>query len=53
VRDDEDIVLFEICGSSDQRRQVIALVDLGQALDRDDAQLDQGKPVTRRPVCVL
>jgi hypothetical protein len=29
VRDDKDVVLFEICGSSDQRRQVVALADLG------------------------
>jgi hypothetical protein len=53
VRDDEHVLLFEVGGLGDECGQVVAFADLGQALDRDDAKLAQGRPVTRRPVCVL
>jgi hypothetical protein len=53
VRDDEDVVGLEARGGGEQRGEVVPGANLGEARDRDDAQLAQGKPVTRRPACVL
>jgi hypothetical protein len=52
VRDDENVALLEIGGFAQERREIVALADLGQAGDRDDAELGQGRPVTRNPACV-
>jgi len=53
VRDDEDVAVLECRRRGQEAGEVVAGSDLRQALDRDDAQLAQGRPVTRRPVCVL
>jgi hypothetical protein len=52
VGDDEDVARLEVGGLAQEDGQVVALTDLGQAGDRDDAELGQGRPVTRSPVCV-
>ena len=51
VRNDEDVALLKLGRAGDERAQVVALPDLRQALDRDDTQLAQGRPVMRRPAC--
>lgn len=53
MRDDEDVILLEVRSLGDDGGQIVARADLGQAFDWDDPQLAQGRPVTRRPVCVL
>src|SRR5205085_5520862 len=45
--DDEHVAVLEGGTAGDQLSEVVTLVDLGQAFDREDP--DQGKPVSRRP----
>ena len=47
----EDVALLKLGRAGDERAQVVVLPDLRQALDRDDAELAQGRPVMRRPAC--
>ena len=58
LHDDHDVAVLEAAGARgrlrDQRREIVPLLDLRYALEREDAQLArQGKPVTRRPACAL
>jgi hypothetical protein len=53
VRDDEDVALLEGRGGREQPGEVVPRANLREARDRDDAQLAQGRPVTRSPACVL
>ena len=47
LRNDHHVALLELCELGDQHAEVVALLDLGQPLDRDDR--DHGRPVTRMP----
>ena len=47
LRDHHDVVVAEVGRLGHQRGEIVALPDLGQALDR--SELDHGRPVRRRP----
>ena len=50
----DDVAVLDLDLRCDQLGEVVVLVDLRQAFDRDDAQLvAQGSPVMRMPACAL
>ena len=51
LRDDDDVAVLELGAPGDQRAEVVALPDLGQAAHGDD--LNHETPVTRIPACAL
>ena len=54
LRKHENVAVLELELPGDELGQVIALLDLREARDRDDAELAaQGRPVRRMPACAL
>jgi hypothetical protein len=58
LHDDHDVAVLEAAGARrrlrDQCGEIVALLDLRYALEREDAQLArQGTPVRRSPACAL
>ena len=53
LRDHDDVALAELDPGGDHRAQIVALVDLGQALDRQDRDHASGTPVMRIPAWAL
>ncbi|HKE00873.1 MAG TPA: hypothetical protein VKE69_07685, partial [Planctomycetota bacterium] len=52
LRDHEHVTVLELDPGGDQLGEVVSLPYLGQAVDRDDADLAaQGRPVRRTPAC--
>ena len=43
LRDDDDVAVLELRALGDQRAEVVALADLGQAFDRRDRQITAGR----------
>jgi hypothetical protein len=54
LRDHEHVAVLQVDSSGDQRGEIVSLLNLGQILDRDDADFAaQGRPVSRTPACAL
>jgi hypothetical protein len=54
LREHDHVAVLELELRRDELGQVVPLLDLGQAGDRDDAKLAaQGRPVRRIPACAL
>jgi hypothetical protein len=51
LRHDDDVAVFEIAagGRRDRGAEVVPRPNLGDALEREDPELGQGKPVTTMP----
>jgi hypothetical protein len=49
VRDHDHVAVGELDRPGDELGEVVALANLGQALDGDDPQLGQGRPVSLTP----
>ena len=53
LRDDDDVAVPQSDRRGDQRAEVGALLDLGEALDREDLDHAAGMPVTVMPAWAL
>ena len=49
LRDDDDVPGLERRGARDERAEIVSLLDLGEALDREDLDHAGGIPVTAIP----
>jgi hypothetical protein len=49
----DDVPVLDLDALRDERREVVAARDFGQADDRDDAELVAQRPVRRTPACAL
>jgi hypothetical protein len=53
LRQHDDVAVLELDRVGDELGEVVADANLGQAGDRDDANVVQEMPVSRIPACVL
>jgi hypothetical protein len=53
LRENDDVAVLELELGRDELGEVVPFTDLRQALDRNEANLSQGKPVSRMPACAL
>ena len=53
LRDDQDVAVLELDRVRDQRREVVALAQLRDALDREGGESAHGRPTTRTPAWPL
>jgi hypothetical protein len=54
LREDDDVAVLDLDLRRDELCQIVALADLRQTRDGNDAELaGQGRPVRRMPACVL